>query len=407
MDKKVKIGFAEFVGLMATLIALTALSIDAMLPALTNIGSDLGVTVANDNQLIISVLFLGLAIGQLFYGPLSDNIGRKPALYLGLVFFGTGCLISLFSTSLTMMLVGRCIQGIGLSGPRVVSVAIIRDLYKGERMAQVMSFVMAVFIAVPALAPALGQGILYIANWRMIFAALLALGIVALIWFSLRQHETLPKEKRLKFSVSNLGKALKEIVAIRSTVFYTLAAGFISSAFVGMLNSSQQIFQIQFELGERFPIYFAAIALSIGAASFVNGKLVMRYGMQNMVRIAVLAIVLISLVFFILMSTIIMTPSLTIFMVYLLSTVFFIGILFGNLNSMAMEPLGHMAGIGAAIVGSVSTFISVPFGTYIGMQYNGTVEPLAFGFLIFGTLTALAIFLAKGRNLFKFTKFHK
>ena len=398
MEKKAKIGFGEFVGLMATLMALTALSIDAMLPALTNIGSDLGVTVANDNQLIISVLFLGLAIGQLFYGPLSDNIGRKPALYIGLVFFGVGCLVSLFANNLTIMLVGRCLQGIGLSGPRVVSVAIIRDLYKGERMAQVMSFVMAVFIAVPALAPALGQGILYIANWRMIFVVLLSLGVVALVWFSIRQQETLPEEKRLKFSIPNLKKALKEIITIRSTVFYTLAAGFISSAFVGFLNSSQQVFQIQFGLGEKFPMYFAAIALSVGTASFVNGKLVIRFGMQNMVRTAVLAIVIISILFFILMGTVIPVPSLAFFMVYLLSIVFFVGILFGNLNSMAMEPLGHMAGIGAAIVGSVSTFISVPFGTYIGMQYNGTVKPLVFGFLIFGILTALSIFLAKKKK---------
>ncbi|MBL4668624.1 MAG: multidrug effflux MFS transporter [Flavobacteriales bacterium] len=396
---KKEIGFKEFVALMAIMIALTALSIDAMLPALTNIGADLGVIEPNDNQLIISILFLGLAIGQLFYGPLSDNIGRKPAVYIGLVIFGIGCVVSMLSSDLTTMLAGRCLQGIGLSGPRVVTVAIIRDLYKGERMAQVMSFVMAVFIAVPALAPALGQGVLFIADWRMIFTVLLALGVIAFIWFYIRQNETLVKENRLKFSFSALGRSLKEISTIRSTIFYTLAAGFISSAFVGFLNSSQQIFQIQFGLGEKFPLYFAAIALSVGIASFVNGKLVMRFGMQKMVKTAVLAIVIISITFFGLINTIIPTPSLPVFMLYLLSTVFFIGILFGNLNSMAMEPLGHMAGIGAAIVGSVSTFISVPFGTYIGMKYNNTVEPMVIGFLIFGSLTALSIFVAKGRKM--------
>ena len=396
---KKEIGFKEFVALMAMMIALTALSIDAMLPALTNIGTDLGVTAPNDNQLIISILFLGLAIGQLFYGPLSDNIGRKPAVYFGLLIFGIGCIISMFSKDLTTMLVGRCLQGIGLSGPRVVTIAIIRDLYKGERMAQVMSFVLAVFIAVPAIAPAVGQGVLYIADWRMIFVVLLSLGTIAFIWFYLRQEETLTKENRMKFSFANLRKKLKEIITIRSTIAYTLAAGFISSAFVGFLNSSQQVFQIQFGLGERFPIYFAAIALSVGLASFVNGKLVMRYGMQKMVRSAALSIVVISIIFYGLINTMIVTPSLTFFMMYLLSTVFFVGILFGNLNSMAMEPLGHMAGIGAAIVGSVSTFISVPFGTYIGMQYNGSVEPMVMGFLVFGSLTALSIFFAKGRKV--------
>jgi len=395
---KKKLGFKEFVALMAILMSLTALSIDAMLPALTKIGADIGVTAPNDNQLIISILFLGLAIGQLFYGPLSDSIGRKPAVYFGLSFFGIGCIISMLSKDLTTMLIGRCIQGIGLSGPRVVTMAIIRDLYKGERMAQVMSFVLAVFIAVPAIAPSIGQGVLFIADWQMIFVVLLSIGTIAFIWFYIRQEETLTKENRLKFSFTNLGKKLKEIITIRSTIFYTLAAGFISSAFVGFLNSSQQVFQIQYGLGERFPLYFASIALSVGLASFVNGKMVMRFGMQKMVRFAALAIVIISITFFVLTNTFIENPSLAVFLSYLLVTVFFIGILFGNLNSMAMEPLGHMAGIGAAIVGSVSTFISVPFGTYIGMQYNGTVDPLVLGFLIFGGLTALSIFLAKGRK---------
>ena len=395
MKNDIKIGFREFVALMAMMIALTALSIDAMLPALTNIGNDLGVSVANDNQLIISTLFLGLAIGQLFYGPLSDNIGRKPAVYIGLLVFSIGCLTSLFSNNLTIMLIGRVLQGIGLSGPRVVSVAIIRDLYKGERMAQVMSFVMAVFIAVPALAPALGQGILIISNWHMIFAVLLTLGIFTFIWFSLRQPETLLKNQRRKFSISNLKNALKEVFTTRSTMFYTLAAGFISSAFVGFLNSSQQVFQIQFELAEKFPLYFAIIAISVGSASFVNGKLVMKYGMQFMVKVAVLSIVTISIIFYTLITTLFPEPSLLFFMIYLLSTVFFVGILFGNLNSMAMEPLGHIAGLGASIVGCVSTFIAVPFGTFIGMQYVGTVNPMLAGFLVFGLLTATSIFLAK------------
>ena len=395
--EELKIGFREFVSLMAVMIALTALSIDAMLPAMGTIGADLGVTNPNDNQLIISTLFLGLALGQLFYGPLSDNIGRKPAVYIGLLVFSIGCLLSLFANNLTVMLIGRCLQGIGLSGPRVVSIAIIRDLFKGNRMAQVMSFVMTVFIAVPALAPTLGQGILMVANWRLIFTALLALAVIIFIWFSIRQQETLLKERRIKFSFANLWNALKEVCTIRATIFYTLAAGFISSAFVGFLNSSQQIFQIQFELAERFPLYFAVIALSIGTASFVNGKLVMRFGMQKMVKTAVLAIVIISIIFYIIINTIITEPSLFIFMAYLLSSLFFVGILFGNLNALAMEPLGHIAGLGAAIVGSVSTFISVPFGTYIGMQYNGTVEPLVVGFLIFGSLTAGAIFLANAK----------
>jgi DHA1 family bicyclomycin/chloramphenicol resistance-like MFS transporter len=369
--------FREFVALMAMMMSLTALSIDAMLPALSQIGNDLGVTEPNDNQLIISILFLGLAIGQLFYGPLSDAIGRKKAVYIGLVFFFAGCLISIFSDNLFIMLIGRALQGFGLSGTRTISVAIIRDRFKGDKMAQVMSFVMATFIIVPTIAPFMGQGILWIAHWRFIFWTILGLGLILFIWFSTRQQETLKKENRIKFELRKMLLAAKEVFTTRSAIGYTIAAGFISSAFVGFLNSSQQIFQIQYELGEKFPMFFAMIALSVGTASFINGKMVVKHGMQKMVKWASIGVCLFSFIF-------------------LCATVFCTGILFGNLNSLAMEPLGHIAGMGAAIVGSVSTFISVPFGVYIGLSYNGTVVPLVIGFAVFGALAMLVVlFFAK------------
>lgn len=387
--------FGEFVALMAMMISLTALSIDAMLPALTEIGSDLGVTEANDNQLIISILFLGLAFGQLFYGPLSDGIGRKPSVYIGLLFFAIGCLVSIFAENLTVMLIGRGLQGFGLSGTRTISVAIIRDRFKGAQMAQVMSFVMATFIIVPTLAPFLGQGILLIAHWRFIFWTILGLGFILFLWFSIRQQETLPKEKRAKFEIDKMASAAIEVFTTRVSIGYTIAAGFISSAFVGFLNSSQQVFQVQFGLGEQFPMFFAVIALSVGTASFINGKMVIRYGMKIMVRIASICVSVLSILFLGLMLGYIQSPSLLLFMIYLCTTVFFVGILFGNLNSMAMEPLGHIAGMGAAIVGALSTFISVPFGTYIGQLYDGTVQPMVLGFAFFGTLAALIIWISE------------
>jgi len=383
--------FGEFVALMAMMMSLTALSIDAMLPTLTQIGTDLGVTEPNDNQMIISMLFLGLAIGQLFYGPLSDAFGRKPAVYIGLVFFAVGCLVSIFATSLPVMLVGRALQGFGLSGTRTISVAIIRDRFKGDKMAQVMSFVMATFILVPTIAPFLGQSILYIAHWSYIFWTILGLGFVLFIWFSTRQQETLPKEKRIKFDRRMMLVAAKEVFTTRTSIGYTLAAGFIASAFVGFLNSSQQIFQVQFGLGDKFPLFFAMIALSVGTASFVNGRMVIKHGMQKMVKWAAFGVFLFSILFLSIILGIIPAPSLLLFMIYLCATVFCTGILFGNLNSLAMEPLGHIAGMGAAIVGSVSTFISVPFGAYIGMCYNGTVLPLVVGFSIFGLLTIIVV----------------
>lgn len=383
--------FREFVALMAMMMSLTALSIDAMLPALTQIGTDLGVTEANDNQLIIATLFLGLAIGQLFYGPLSDAFGRKPGVYVGLVFFTAGCLVSIFAATLPVMLVGRALQGFGLSGTRTISVAIVRDRFKGDQMAQVMSFVMATFILVPCIAPFLGQGILYIAHWSYIFWTILGLGFALFVWFHTRQQETLPKDKRIKFQRRMMLVAAKEVFTTRTSMCYTLAAGFISSAFVGFLNSSQQIFQVQFELKDDFPLFFALVALSVGIASFVNGRMVLKHGMKKMVNWAALGVFFFSSLFLVIMLGFMPTPSLLLFMIYLCATVFCTGILFGNLNSLAMEPLGHIAGMGAAIVGSVSTFISVPFGTYIGMCYNGTVLPLVVGFSIFGLLTIIVV----------------
>ena len=380
-EEKPIIKFGEFVALMAMMMSLTALSIDAMLPALTEIGNDLGVIEANDNQLIISILFLGLAFGQLFYGPLSDGIGRKPAVYIGLLFFAMGCLISIFAESLTVMLIGRGLQGFGLSGTRTISVAIIRDRFKGAQMAQVMSFVMATFIIVPTLAPFLGQGILLIAHWRFIFWTILGLGFIIFLWFSLRQQETLPKKKRSKFEIVKMVRALIEVITTRVSIGYTVSAGFISSAFVGFLNSSQQVFQVQFGLGEKFPAFFAIIALSVGTASFVNGKMVIRYGMKKMVRVASICVSVLSILFLGLMLGHTQTPSLLLFMIYLCTTVFFVGILFGNLNSMAMEPLGHIAGMGAAVVGALSTFISVPGITSLSMNSNNVELIVRFSFL--------------------------
>ncbi|BDS09716.1 multidrug effflux MFS transporter [Aureispira anguillae] len=387
-----KIQFVEFVVLMAMMMSLTALSIDAMLPALSIIGDDLGVQNPNDNQLTISSLFLGLAFGQLIYGPISDSTGRKTPLYGGLLIFILGSLISIFSTSLTSMIIGRTIQGFGLASPRTVSLAMIRDQFKGREMAKVMSFVMMIFILVPTLAPGVGQLILYLADWKaiFIFIGFMALGI--LIWFATRMHETLAVEEQIPFSFKRIQDSIVEICTNKIALGYTLTAGLVSSAFIGFLNSAQQVFQDQYNLGTKFPIYFAVLAMSIGVASFVNGKLVMRYGTQRMVKTAITGLVGIALFFIGLVPNLEGTMPLWLTMGYLVATLFCIGILFGNLNSMAMEPLGHIAGIGSAIVGSLSTFIAVGIGTIIGLQYDGTLIPIIYGFALSGGASWLLIF---------------
>ena len=382
--------FGEFVTLVALIISLVALSIDMMLPALPEIVHDLGVERVNDSHYVISVLFAGMACGQLFFGPLSDSTGRKPAIVAGLAVFAAGSLLSLLAADFTQMLAGRFLQGLGASGPRIVSVALVRDRFEGREMARVMSFVMTIFILVPVFAPALGQGILLVAEWRMIFALFLAMSLAIGIWFWSRQPETLKAQYRLRLSLSQLLTDTLAILRIRAALGYTLVMGFVFGAFIGYLASSQQIFQVQYRLGTSFPIYFGLLASVIGLASVVNAQLVMRLGMRRLSWMALWAIAILSLLFLPPCWYFGGHPHLALLMLYLLILFFGFGILFGNLNALAMEPLGRIAGLGSAVVGSLSTLISAIFGAIVADAYDGTVLPLVSGFALLG-LGALAI----------------
>jgi DHA1 family bicyclomycin/chloramphenicol resistance-like MFS transporter len=383
--------YVEFVVLMSMMMSLTALSIDAMLPALPQIGSDLNVQNGNTRQLVISIIFLGLALGQLFFGPLSDKTGRKPAIYAGYALYIAGALMSLLAISFPILLLGRFLQGVGVSAPRAVTLALVRDRFEGRAMARVMSFIMTTFILVPMIAPSLGQAILLYSGWRAIFGSFILLAIITLAWFALRLPETLAPENRAPFSLGRIISATREILKTRASLGYTVSAGLISGAFIGYLNSSQQIFQEQFALGELFPLFFAVIALSIGVASLLNTRLVIRFGMRFLVSWSLIMIFALSLIALLIALLTAGQPPLWLFMTYLMLAFFCVGILFGNQNSLAMEPLGSMAGIGAAIVGSLSTLISMPLGTIIGQSYNGTILPLIVGMAVLAGLAILVV----------------
>lgn len=390
--RNVDLSLVEFVILVSMMMSLTALSIDAMLPALSQIGSDLNVQNANNRQLVISVIFLGLAVGQLFFGPLSDRTGRKPAIYAGYSLFIVGSLISSVAISFPMMLFGRLLQGAGISAPRAVTLALVRDRYEGRAMARVMSFVMTIFILVPMIAPILGQTILLLSGWRSIFVGFVLLAVITVVWFALRMPETLDPENRAPFSLQRIIMATGEIIKTRPSLGYTVTAGLVSGAFIGYLNSSQQIFQEQYALGELFPLYFSVIAVSIGLASFLNARLVMRFGMRPLVSWSLRIIFGLAIAAFGIALVTAGQPPLWLFMAYLMLSFFCVGILFGNMNSLAMEPLGHIAGTGAAVVGSLSTLISMLLGTVIGQNYNGTIIPLVIGLAV---LTGLSIIIVR------------
>ena len=372
--------------LIALIISLVALSIDAMLPALPEIAADLMFEDANDAQYIITMLFIGMGIGQIIFGPLSDRIGRKRDINLGFVVFILGCLMSINAQDFNEMMVGRFFQGLGAAGPRIVSIALVRDRFAGRQMARVMSFVMTIFILIPIIAPSIGQLIVNYSTWHSIFVLFLVLTIVAMTWFSLRQPETLPREKRISFSPAQMMSDIKSICAIPAAMGYTIPMGFIFGAFIGYLSSAQQILQTQYALGNQFAIYFGVLAASIGLASLVNAKLVMRFGMRRLSRAAMTVTALLSVPFFLLAQYYQGHPPLAQLMAYLLCVFFFFGIMFGNLNALAMEPLGHIAGLGSALVGSVSTLMSVMLGIIVAGAYDGTILPLVASFAILSFL---------------------
>lgn len=379
---------------MALSMSMVALSIDAMLPGLGEIAADLSVTNENDRQLVITSLFLGLAVGMLFYGPVSDSVGRRLPMLGGFILFIFGSVMAVLAQSFEVLLVARFVQGLGAAGPRILTIAIIRDGASGREMARVMSLVMMIFILVPTIAPALGQAVLLVAGWRMIFVALVICAGITLFWFALRQPETLDADARRPFSVGRIAHALMEILRSRHAVVYTVAAGMIFGAFIGFLNSSQQILQELYGLGPLFPLYFAMLALTIGVASFINSQLVTRLGMRYLSRIALRIIASVATVFFIVCQF--GQPSLILTMIYLMVTFFFTGILFANLNSLAMDPLGHIAGLASSVIGAVTTFISLILGFIIGNLYNDTLIPVVLGFGLLSAVSLVLFHFAEG-----------
>lgn len=376
--------------LTALLMSLVALAIDMILPALPAVAETFSLGQANRAQFVLSAVFLGMVAGKLLFGPLSDSWGRKRAIYLGLGGYIGGALVCYFAVDFNIFLLGRLIQGIGVAAPRVVCIALVRDQFEGREMAQIMSFIMMVFILVPAIAPALGQGILYLAEWRAILVVFMLTGLLSLGWFALRQPETLAYENRRPFGMSGILAAAGEVIRHPAALGYTLSIGFVFAGFVGYLISSQQIYDQIYARGEQFPYYFGALALVIGMASTLNARLVLRYGMRRLSLLALLGIGLVASAAIAVEYALPGALAFHWFLLFCLLAFFCIGILFGNLNALAMEPLGHIAGTGSAVVGAISTVISVALGTLVGQMIDTDVMPLLVGFLLMSIATLAA-----------------
>ncbi len=388
----------EFIILVALLNAITAMSIDTMLPAIGVIATDLGAADPNHRQFIITAFFAGMTFGTLIFGPLSDSIGRKPAIFAGIVIYVVGSFLCFGATGFSAMMIGRFIAGFGAASPRIVSMALVRDGLAGSSMARVMSFVMTVFMIVPIIAPSIGQVVLLAFSWRVIFAGLLAMSVIAGVWFALRQEETLPLEKRRPFSVKALYDAGVESCRHPVTMGYTLASGFIFAALIGYLGTSQQIFAELYEQGQFFAFWFALFASAIAIAMILNGRFVMKIGMRRITKLAIRLSVATSLLMLVPVYFTQGHPPLALLGLYCFVIFFCNGLMFGNYNALALEPMGHIAGMASSVSGFLYSLISFAGGSLIGQIYQGTVTPLVIGFGGFGVLALLATEWAEARR---------
>jgi DHA1 family bicyclomycin/chloramphenicol resistance-like MFS transporter len=394
---------AEFIVLMALIMSLSALSVDAVMPALPMIGHELA---ADDNhrQLVIGSFLLGMALAQVVFGPLSDSLGRKPILLFGIALFGVGCLVSIWAPTFEMMILGRLTQGIGAAAPRVMTVAVVRDRFEGRQMAKTVSMIMTVSILVPVFAPSIGQGVLAFTGWRGIFWLTLAMAGAMIAWAGLRLPETLSDDHRHPLSFRRIGRALVEIVTHRTVVAYLMATACLFSAFVGYLTSAQQVFQETYGLGRLFPFAFGGLAGSIGLAAFVNSRVVVLLGMRRLVYMALAGMIGLAAAFAGLAFFYDGIPPLGLTFGLLVPMFFCHGMLFGNLNALAMQPMGHIAGSAAAVIGTVVTAISATVGSVIGQAYDGTILPLALSFAGFAALALVFCLWADRPPLGKFRK---
>lgn len=383
-------GRLEFIVLMAAMTALDAFSIDGMLPALDSIANELHVLVDNRRQYVVTALFFGTSIGVLIYGFLSDQFGRRMPVVAGFIVFFCGSLICIFANSFNVLIFGRVLQGLGAAGPYVLATAIVRDLYKGRDMAQIMSLISAVFIGVPMVAPFIGQGITMLAGWRSFFVVSAVFASLVLAWFWCRQKETLLPENRKTLSLAVIKMSVIEVMTHQQFLRYLFAMSAALGSFIAYLSTAQQSFQVIYQFGGWFPVAFASIASVFGIGSILNARWVHSIGSARLIHRALLVAVLVSCVYALVNLVIVELPPAWIHLAYLCVLVCCFAFLFGNMTSLALEPMGHIAGAASSLFNGISTIIAIGIATLIGAFLDDHVQPIIVGF---GLCCAIALVL--------------
>jgi len=391
--------FGLFVTLIAALMAVTPLGIDSMLPALPHIGRSLGVANENHQQWVIAIYVFGFGAAQIVYGPLSDRFGRKAILLPSMILFAALSILAGLSTSFPILLAARLLQGIAGASSRVLTISVVRDCYSGRQMARVMSMSFMVFLMVPILAPSIGQLIMFVGSWRLIFFFLAAFALTVATVLGLMLGETLHPEYRRPLSPRAIGQAIRRTLTERNALGYTLAITLVFGSLMGFINSIQQIFQDIFHAPNRFPLVFAGIGLSMAVAAFVNSRIVERLGTRRVSHTALLGMIAMAGIH----SLIALSGHETVlsFAIMQFATMFCFGLLGSNFGSMAMENVGEIAGTASSVQGFVSTCLGVLLGLVIGQSFNGTVLPLTLGYFLLGLAALLVVFVTERGKLFR------
>ena len=385
----------EFIAMLAFLFATIAFSIDAMLPALPDIAADLTPDNVNRAQLILTTFVAGMGLGTLFAGPLSDALGRKRTITIGFGIYIAATIAAIYADSLELLLVARFVQGLGAAGPRIVGLALVRDLYEGREMARISSFVMMIFIMIPAVAPTLGAGIIAISDWHGVFLAFIAFALIGALWLNIRQAETLPPAARRPLRIGTLYAAAREVLSDRQVMLATLILTLGFGQMFGLLSSAQQLFGETYGKGENFHLWFAAMALLSGSGTVLNATFVMRFGMRRIAKWAYVMQTIVSGLALTLILSGVLPQGLEfpVFFFWAVSVFFMAGVTFGNLNALALQRMGHIAGMAASIVAAISTLAAVLIAAPVGLLYNGTAIPAMAATLI---CSALAWALMRG-----------
>lgn len=383
---------------MAALMALNALAIDVMLPALPYMGDALGISSENERQYVISAYMMGFGVAQLAFGPLSDRFGRRAPLLVGIVVYIVAAVAAVFSPTFGILLALRFLQGMGAAGTRVIATSIVRDMYSGRAMAEVMSLTFMVFMAIPIIAPSIGQVLLLTGPWQTIFLFMGGLAAVFGLWAFIRLPETLALGNRRELTLRTILGGFRIVLTNRVAFCYGLAGTFTFGALFGFISSSQQIYVDIYGLGVYFPVAFAAVAALMAVSSFTNSRIVSRVGMRRLSHGAMLVFTAMSAIWLVL--ALVGFLPIWLFLPILAVIMFCFGWAASNMNSLSMEPLGSVAGTASSVFGFIQTIGGALIGGFIGQQFNGTVVPVAAGYFVMGVLTLVFILIAENGRLF-------